>query len=93
MEEVETTRTNQSAAQAPFGVLITSLFCFFFFYIYTLAFFISFETNVAQLSTKGAQQRQHRGVAHPKEQENSGGKGGNLWRLKSNQGWDGWGIF
>ena len=31
MEEVETTRTNQSAAQAPFGVLITSLFCFFFF--------------------------------------------------------------
>jgi len=38
MEEVETTRTNQSAAQAPFGVLITSLFCFFFFVIYTLAF-------------------------------------------------------
>ena len=35
MEEVETTRTNQSAAQAPFGVLITSLFCFFFFVIYT----------------------------------------------------------
>jgi len=50
---------------------------------------ISFETNAAQLSTKGAQQRQHRGVAHPKEQENSGGKGGNLWRLKNNQGWDG----
>ena len=97
MEEVETTRTNQSAAQAPFGVLITSLFCFFFF-LYTRAFFlsfflISFETNAAQLSTKGAQQRQHRGVAHPKEQENSGGKGGNLWRLKSNQGWDGWGFF
>ena len=57
MEEVETTRTNQSAAQAPFGVLITSLFCFSFFYIYTLAFFISFETNAAQLSTKGVQQR------------------------------------
>jgi len=100
MEEVETTRTNQSAAQAPFGVLITSLFCFFFFVIYTLAFLsffsfflISFETNAAQLSTKGAQQRQHRGVAHPKEQENSGGKGGNLWRLKSNQGWDGVGFF
>ena len=56
MEEVETTRTNQSAAQAPFGVLITSLFCFFFF-LYTLIFFfflISFETNAAQLSTKGA---------------------------------------
>ena len=89
MEEVETTRTNQSAAQAPFCVLITSLFCFFFIcYIYS-RFFISFETNAAQLSTKGAQQRQHRGVAHPKEQENSGGKGGNLWRLKSNQGWDG----
>jgi len=91
MEEVETTRTNQSAAQAPFGVLITSLFCFFFF-LYTLIFFfflISFETNAAQLSTKGAQQRQHRGVAHPKEQENSGGKGGNLWQLKSNPGWDG----
>ena len=88
MEEVETTRTNQSAAQAPFGVLITSLFCFFFLYIYS-RFFISFETNAAQLSTKRAQQRQHRGVAHPKEQENSGGKGGNLWRLKSNQGWDG----
>jgi len=39
MEEVETTRTNQSAAQAPFGVLITSLFCFFFFYILSLFFF------------------------------------------------------
>ena len=96
MEEVETTRTNQSAAQDPFGVLITSPFCFFFFcYIYSrfsfffFFFLISFETNAAQLSTKGAQQRQHRGVAHPKEQENSGGKGGNLWRLKSTQGWDG----
>jgi len=43
MEEVETTRTNQSAAQSPFGVLITSLFCFFFFVIYTLAFLSFFS--------------------------------------------------
>jgi hypothetical protein len=89
------------AAQTPLGVLNTILsffFVFVFFFeqelvVFSLSFdpytsvLLTFVTNAAQLSTKGAHKDQLRWMAQHQKQ---GTRVGNLWRVENKGGMGGY---